>query len=684
MPAVKTRGPRSVLVEDARIFDTVTREAKLREAWEKVRDNAGAGGGDGVTIARFQAVANVAIARLAERLVDGTYHPGPVRAVDVPKRSGGGVRRLSIPCVIDRVAQTAMAQALGPPLEAEFEDASFAYRPGRSVDQAVRRLQLLHAQGYQHVVDADIEGYFDAIPHDGLLARLGQSMSEGRSTDLIALWLTAAAPMGRGLAQGSPLSPLLANLYLDRLDEAFSRATARIVRFADDFVILTRGAEDAEAAAAQVAALLSEQGLRLNRQKTRVTDFDRSFRFLGHLFARSLVMKQGPDEAPDADMNALLAGVARRDAEAVQALDAARLEETDQIARGFSPGLRTLFVLEPGRRLTVRNQAFSVEEPMPHAGVGDWRELIAIPHQRIDRIDLGPEVEIDALALDHAADTATPVTWMSGHGATRAVFAPNLAPRAGRHLAQAAVALAPERRLELARILVDGRLRSQRNLLRKLLRNRDPAPAAATRAIAVLSRYIGHGGRGHVAHAKDVSTAMGYEGDAAAAYWPAVSSLCSPDFRFSARRRKQGAAAADVVLNFLAWMLHRDISSVVSQAGLHPGFGVLHAVSDRHDACVYDLMEEFRAPMIEGLLVYLANRRIITAEMFVAEERGLRLVSGAGASLVRAYQTRAGALVASRTGQHRVTYRRRMLEQAHALAAHVEARANYKPFELPF
>lgn len=684
MPTIKIHGPRAVLIDDAAIFAEITDEAALAAAWERVRANGGAGGGDGVSILRFQALADAAIARLAQRLSDGTYHPGPVREVDIPKRNGRGLRRLRIPCIVDRVAQTAVATALGPRLDEEFEDASFAYRAGRSVDQAVMRLQLLHAQGYNHVVDADIEGYFDAIPHDGLLARLGQSLTPGPTTDLICLWLAAAAPLGRGVAQGSPLSPLLANLYLDRLDEAFSGRAARIVRFADDFVILTRGAADAEAALEQVRGLLKAHGLDLHADKTRVTDFDRSFQFLGRLFARSLVMKLSPADQPEPDVVALMAQVARDDTAAAQQLAEGEAEAEDQAARGFSPALRTLFVLEPGRRLSIRNQAFSVQEPVRDGGPDAWRELIAIPHQRIDRIDLGPQAIVDPAALDHAAATATPVAWLDGHGDTRAVFSTGLAPRAGRHLAQAAVVLDPARRLDLARRLVEGRLRSQRNLIRKLLRDRTPAPPAATRAIAALSSYIGHNGRGRVAIAPSVDVAMGYEGAATAAYWPAISSLCHPDFAFVARRRRGDRTAADVVLNFFAWMLHRDVSSVVMQAGLHPGFGSLHGVADRHDACVYDLMEEFRAPMVEGLLVYLSNRRILRIDQFESTPEGVRLVRGAVAGLVRAYQARANTRVAGRAGTRRVTYQRRMLEQAHALADHVEGGCAYSPFELPF
>lgn len=683
--AVEIRGPRATLIDDAALFAQCSDFDALNEAWQKVYDNRGASGGDRITVHAFRQNSAGALARLSDALSDGSYHPGPVRGVDIPKPNGG-MRHLSIPCVIDRIAQTSVATALTPHLEDEFEDASFGYRRGRSVQQAVTRLQLLHAQGFDHVVDADIHGYFDAIPHDGLLARLRETLSHGPLTQLIGLWLADAAPMGRGIAQGSPLSPLLANLYLDRIDEAFNSGGARIIRFADDFVILTKDAKSADGALNRAEQMLAAQGLLLNRDKTRVTDFKRGFRFLGHMFIRSMAMKVSPDTADARDVDALLADIARDDERAAAKAGAPESDATQE-AKGYSPGLRTLYVTQKGRRLTIRNQAFSVEELIERTPVdgeeaeAEWSELIAIPHQRIDRIDLGNAVTISPLALDHAVATATPIAFVDGHGATRATLGPVLSQRAGRHLAQAATALDPDRRLALAKILVEGRLRNQRNLLRKLLRDREPHPGLATKAIAVLTDYIGHGGDGRVASAKSVNIAMGFEGAGTAAYWPAISALCAEGFSFPVRERRPNPDRANIVLNVFAWLLHRDISAAILKVALHPGFGVLHGISDQHDACVYDLMEEFRSHFVEGLLVYATQRRFIRLDHFQPVGAGWRLAGDGMQSLIRAYENRANGL--SRISR-KVSFKRLMVEQAQALAQHHEGRADYKPFESPF
>lgn len=677
---------RATPIDDAVLFRQLCSRAVLDPAWRKVLSNGGAAGGDHVSVERFLVRAGHGLDRLAQSLADGSYRPGPLREVSIPKRSGG-LRTLRIPCVIDRIAQTAAATLLSPLLDAEFEEASFGYRPGRGVAQAVARIQALHSAGFGYVVEADIDDYFDNIPHDGLLARLGESMAHGPLSELIVLWLTHAAPKGRGVAQGSPLSPLLANLYLDRLDEAFSTQGARIIRFADDFVILTASCRDAGAALARVERLLASQGLSLNRDKTRVTDFERGFRFLGTLFVRSVTMKVAPEESDTFNAERALADIARQDAESEA--QGRREDEAiqDQEARGFSPGLRNLYILGEGRRLSLRNQAFCVEECIrSQAGDAppDWRELLAIPHQQIDRIDLGPHATWTPAALDHALATGVPVAFVDGHGATRGWLSDVLAPRAGRHLAQARTALDPVKRLALARAITAGRLRNQRGILRKLCRDREPVSKPVEDAIVQLTNTLSHGEAGALQMAETCQHLMGYEGAATAAYWRAIAALVHPDFRFSARLRRSKPDPANIALNMLCWLLHRDIAMAVGKAGLHPGFGALHGISDHHDGCIYDLMEEFRAHLVEGLFVYITNRRILRGDMFVADGTAWRLTHPGAEALIRAYEHRAAAGVGWPHKGRKIAYRRVMIEQAHALARHHETDCGYGPFELKY
>jgi CRISPR-associated protein Cas1 len=675
------RGPRRELIDDAAVFARVTAIRTLEEAWAKVLGNGGAAGGDGVTLARFMVNAPARLARLRAALLSGSYGPGPIRHVEIPKKDGGA-RPLAIPSVIDRVAQTAVAMTLAPLIDEELEEASFAYRAGRSVQQAVERVKALRAAGHLYLVDADIERFFERVPHDRLMARLDETMTNGPTTRLIALWLEHGAPDGRGLGQGSPLSPLLANLYLDRLDEAFAGRGARIVRFADDFVILAESRTGAEAALRRVENLLAEHGLALNRDKTRITSFDQGFKFLGHLFVRSMVMT-GADDDSVRDAEAAMRRVAAIDAQAEAKAVAAREAEAMQRAHGLDPGQRILYIASADRRLAVRNEAFSVEAgsggpDWSHAGPVVWREILALPHQAVDRIELGPEAQAELGTLRHALATDTAIAFVNGHGETLGWLAPALGQRASRHLAQARHALDPSLRLALARKFVDGRLRNHRALLRRL--NRDRQDAEVLRALAELNRLIRS-----IDGPQTLAEVLGHEGHATAVFWPVYGRLFGHGFSFRLRRREGADDPVNIMLNVTTSLLARDVAGALARAGLHPGIGMLHATDDRRDAAVFDLMEEFRAAISESVVAQAINSRAMSQDDFEPRAGGgVRLASEGYQKLIRVYERAARREVASQRDGRRRTWRGIMTDQALRLAAHVEGRESYAPYVLDY
>ena len=197
------------------LFATLVSEPALRAAWDKVHGNDGAPGGDGVSLTGFGRALKRNLAALGASLRDGDYTPGPLRPVDIPKPRGE-TRRLMIPCVRDRVAQTAACQILDPILDATFSADSFAYRTGPSVAMAVRRVDALRRKGFAFVAETDVRKCFETIPHDPVLVRLAEVLRDhtGADTlvDLVALWLENSGveleTPGRGLAQGSPIAPL--------------------------------------------------------------------------------------------------------------------------------------------------------------------------------------------------------------------------------------------------------------------------------------------------------------------------------------------------------------------------------------------------------------------------------------------------------------------------------------------
>lgn len=270
--------------------EAIAERSNLRRAFERVQENRGCRGADGMTLGQFAADLDRELDRLQDRLLRGCYHPFPLLRIPIPKR-GGGVRQLCVPTVRDRVVQTAVDLVVRPVFEAEFEDCSYAFRQGRSVRSAVSKVCELRERGYRWLVDADIDDCFGSIPHDRLLDRLARLPLADEVLRLFELWIRIEVYDGRSLAmpdrgipQGSVVSPLLANLFLDQLDESFALFGQAVVRYADDFLILCKDQQQAEGALEVTDSLLDSLGLSLDRDKTELTSFRQGFKFLGALF----------------------------------------------------------------------------------------------------------------------------------------------------------------------------------------------------------------------------------------------------------------------------------------------------------------------------------------------------------------------------------------------------------------
>ena len=274
------------------LIDKVFSERCLFAAAEKVEANEGKAGVDHVTVEKFASRRDEEIGRLARQLRDGTYRPQAVRRTYIAKPGSKETRPLGIPTVRDRVVQTAVVKAIEPIFERDFAEQSYGFRPGRGCKDALRRVDSLLKAGYVYIVDADLKSYFDTIPHDPLMDRLKTKISDGRLLSLIESFLKAGILDGmngwepeEGAPQGAVLSPLLSNIYLDPLDHLMAEQGFEMVRYADDFVVLCRTADDAARALEAVQQWRAAHGLTLHPDKTKIVDArTEGFQFLGYVF----------------------------------------------------------------------------------------------------------------------------------------------------------------------------------------------------------------------------------------------------------------------------------------------------------------------------------------------------------------------------------------------------------------
>jgi CRISP-associated protein Cas1 len=416
----------------------------LKQAWEHVRDNAGGPGVDGITISAFAQSEGPSLPEMRQQMLTGSFVALPLRKMLLRKRAGSmATRTLLVPTVRDRIAETAVARLFARSWEEEFVESSYAYRPGRGVDSAVARILQLRDRGYLYVVDADIVAYFDNIPHGGLLKLLREATGNDAALHaLMTQWVRATVwdgtdltPLRRGIPQGSPLSPLLANFYLTPLDLALSQGDQRMVRYADDFLVLCRTSEAAAEALAIVKKTLLQLGLSLHPEKTRLTSFAEGFRFLGVRFGEAEPLI--PWKRKDHSSRVMF--VARpmpqrllRDWRAKQAAyrkpkpdstdpppgkQPKRLALTTQSELiGQEDEMAYLYITQPGGTLRKSGDRFLLE--------ADGSIVLDLPYHRLEHILVFGNIQVTSQAMAEALDHGIALSIFSRQGRYRGTLQP--------------------------------------------------------------------------------------------------------------------------------------------------------------------------------------------------------------------------------------------------------------------
>lgn len=621
------------------LIDKLLSDDTLAQAWARVRKNGGAAGVDGIDLDEFGHNALLRLSRLRDALRDGRYRPTPLLRVELP-RAGRAPRLLAVPSVGDRVLQTAAALVLGPIIDRHFEDESFAWRPGRSVRDAVARVAELRDAGLAYVVDGDIQDFFDHIRHAELIRRLAALLPDGSVLPLVRQWLATPVQDAQrlvrtvqGISQGSPLSPLLANLYLDGFDEAITADERRhLVRYADDFVIVCADSGSAERALEAAARWLAAAGLQLNFDKTRIILFSQGLSFLGVHFdhrgqqaedpaaenwllpphlRRAVAASGSPAAVGSAPPRAALPGLpptGRRPTGSAEHSAPAGAWPGRRVAHDDAPPplLRTLYLAEPGAYLRLEGGRILVMK--------SGEEVLGVPMEKVDQV----------LATDEGAVSFAVLRALLARGA--GFVLPGAAGEPPGLLLSGADSRIELRRsqyrcsedaafcLAAARVMVAGKIANGRLLLRRHYRFRPGGKCPAEEAL--------HTMQAHALRADDLEALRGVEGAAARAYFEAFAGLLPARWSFPGRRRQPASDPINALLSYGYAVLFQNLLTLVAERGLDPYLGCLHAVRDGHPALVSDLMEEFRALVVDAVLLKLLGRDDIQERDFVGGAAG--------------------------------------------------------------
>jgi CRISPR-associated protein Cas1 len=601
-----------------------------------------------------------------EKALRGDYRPPPLFGL-VLETARGNLRPLAVPPFFDRVLQRAVAQILSPALESSQYRHSYGYRAGRSRMNARDAVQAASRQGYQWVYESDIDDFFDSVDRGRLEVRLRALYGEDPLVELLLAWMGQpveyqgqAIARKAGLPQGSPLSPAMANLMLDDFDSDMEVLGFKLIRFADDFVVLCKSREQAESARRAAAASLAEHGLNLNVGKTRIAEIGDGFRYLGYLFVNDLAVDvsghndeiAGKTNVPPNSWLARLGGRTPLPVEAVETSANVPSPHGGGLGWGQAKSVASLPSNRPSPNLLPLgggvNSTALHPDPLPEedaanpakiGAMNDMGQLLCVvgghatlsTHAGRLRVERDGQTQHDVAwnnlqavvlfgshtlttpALLAALARKVPVHFAGSTGGYRGVLwtGQPAEPGTGLWLKQANLFADPALCLHLAKEIVDARIRHLRETLRR---------HGETEAAEQLKRLLAS-----VANATGLDELNGVEGSSTRQFFQALQGLLPADWHFTGRNRQPPLDPFNALLSYGYTLLHGYVETLLHTDGLLPWLGFYHQAHGRHATLASDLMEPFRH-LVERTALSCVQRKELKAQDFFTAANGACLM----------------------------------------------------------
>jgi len=595
------------------LIDRIVGSQNLQLAFEHVRRNADIEDLSGEYHGETGNDCNCPLGDLARTVKDGSYEPGLLRGVVIPKSSGNGVRALAIPPVTDRVLQRAACQTLAPGIDTLLEESSFAYRRGLSRKSAAHAIDRARHEGYCTVLASDVNAFFDTVSWEKMERKLTALYIEPAVVALLCAWFRSDVVFNgrrigrtRGLAQGTAVSPLLANLYLDEFDEALGE-DFKLVRYADDFVVLCRSEEEAKRALERAHEVLGRLSLEVKKEKTGIVDFERGFQYLGYLFCRSMIVERkkkvsGSVTLPDSSAEMIppeswLTHVDFRKTGSLADPAAAVVQRIHGETSGSGKQERiTVYLSDPDvlARLSGKTLVLSrLDDPAAAKKVVPLECITAV-------VDYG-KPSMTMHALTELGKRGIPV-YFCNHNGKMYLSVPGLFSNYELWSLQEQCRMDDTLTTGFARTVVCAKIHNYLTLCRRYEWTGD-----ASKKLASLEKKC--------TVCTDIESIRGYEGKAAAVWFTVVKGHLDSRWSFTGRAQHPPPDPVNTMLSFGYSCLYHHISTALQMTGLNPCTGWFHESRPNYHALACDLQEEFRH-IVDSMVLYLLHRNMVTPDCF--------------------------------------------------------------------
>lgn len=597
-------------------LQSILAKENLHRAFEHIKNNSEFAGVDGISPEVYENNLDENINNLIEETISQNYFPDKLQGIIIPK-SESKIRALAIPTIKDRILQRAAVQIINESIELLLEENSYAYRKGLSRSGAAFAINEAHKNGFNYILESDIQSFFDNVNWNILFKKLDILFGDDPINKLIKDWVTSdvvfegiTIKRSKGLPQGAVISPLLANLYLDDFDEALQNEF-KLIRYADDFVILCKSKEQAEKALQEAKNALSNLALDIKPSKTRITTFEEGFQYLGYLFINSLIIDKkkdeneihhsnfeiNPENIPDSSWLTLL------DIDKIKLINKNHLQEITPLSKNEVQEI----LLDKFPFYVTNNTSIHVDTDNIEL---IYEENMEETHKKYPIKDLSSVVilgsnKISLPAIFKLNEQNVPIYFCKPTGELK-LSIPLNNPDYNLWYNQITLANDPIFTLEFAKELVKAKINNHKVIANRITDN-DETKSYFNSLINKTN------------FASSLETLRGIEGTSASYFFEIMNNELPDEWKFENRNRRPPQDPVNSMLSFGYTIIYHHISTALQIEGLNPQVGFFHKPSNRYYPLASDIQEEFRH-IIDSLVIYIIKRNMVKHDDFIFNE----------------------------------------------------------------